>query len=140
MVFCSNLRCKGDKVMVLGENYSLSDDEDKVIRYCSNLYISQGRYRVETSHVPAGNWVLIGGIDSTVVKTSTLTSAGTDAEVEIFSPLRYVTDSVVKVAIEPLNPSELPKMVSGLRKIDKSYPLCHTKVEESGEHVISGTG
>jgi len=31
-------------------------------------------------------------------------------------------------------------MVDGLRKVDKSYPLAKTKVEESGEHVIYGTG
>lgn len=46
----------------------------------------------------------------------------------------------MKTAIEPLNPCELPKMVEGLRKISKSYPLAVTKVEESGEHTISGTG
>ena len=31
-------------------------------------------------------------------------------------------------------------MLSGLRSINKSYPLVATKVEESGEHVIVGTG
>jgi len=31
-------------------------------------------------------------------------------------------------------------MVEGLRKINKSYPLAITKVEESGEHAILGTG
>jgi U5 small nuclear ribonucleoprotein component len=46
----------------------------------------------------------------------------------------------MRVAIEPINPSELPKMLEGLRKINKSYPLATTKVEESGEHVILGTG
>jgi len=55
-------------------------------------------------------------------------------------PLRFQTQSVVKIATEPLNPSELPKMVEGLRKINKSYPLAVTKVEESGEHTILGTG
>lgn len=48
--------------------------------------------------------------------------------------------SVVKVAVEPLNPRELPRMVDALRSINKSYPLAVTKVEESGEHVILGTG
>lgn len=46
----------------------------------------------------------------------------------------------MKVACEPLNPSDLPKMLEGLRKINKSYPLTQTKVEESGEHIIIGTG
>jgi U5 small nuclear ribonucleoprotein component len=31
-------------------------------------------------------------------------------------------------------------MLEGLRKVNKSYPLLNTKVEESGEHVILGTG
>ena len=39
-----------------------------------------------------------------------------------------------------MNPSELPKMLDGLRKVNKSYPLVNTKVEESGEHIILGTG
>lgn len=30
--------------------------------------------------------------------------------------------------------------VEGLRKVNKSYPLLVTKVEESGEHTIYGTG
>ena len=43
-------------------------------------------------------------------------------------PLRFQAASVVKIATEPLNPSELPKMVEGLRKINKSYPMAVTKV------------
>lgn len=34
----------------------------------------------------------------------------------------------------------LPGQVEGLRKINKSYPLALTKVEESGEHAVLGTG
>jgi U5 small nuclear ribonucleoprotein component len=53
----------------------------------------------------------------------------------------------MRVSIEPLNPSgifiaylELPKLLEGLRKINKSYSICKTKKEESGENVILGTG
>jgi U5 small nuclear ribonucleoprotein component len=45
-----------------------------------------------------------------------------------------------KVAIEPITPSELPKMLDGLRKISKTYPLLTTKVEDSGEHTVLGCG
>jgi hypothetical protein len=44
------------------------------------------------------------------------------------------------VLVEPVNPSELPKMLDGLRKVNKSYPLLATRVEESGEHIVLGTG
>lgn len=46
----------------------------------------------------------------------------------------------MKLAVEPLNPAELPKMVDGLRRISKAYPMARTRVEESGEHVLFGTG
>lgn len=46
----------------------------------------------------------------------------------------------MKLAVEPLNPAELPKMVEGLRRVSKSYPMSSTRVEESGEHVLFGTG
>lgn len=47
---------------------------------------------------------------------------------------------MIFVLVEPVNPSELPKMLDGLRKVNKSYPLLNTRVEESGEHVVLGTG
>ena len=49
-------------------------------------------------------------------------------QVHIFRPLKFNTGSVIKIAVEPVNPSELPKMLDGLRKVDKSYPLITTKV------------
>lgn len=54
--------------------------------------------------------------------------------------LKYWTQPVVKIAIEPLIPSELPKMVEAIRKVNKSYLLLKSKVEESGEHVLIGNG
>jgi len=130
----------GQKVKVLGEAYSLEDQEDSAQRVVSKLWLYQSRYRVEVTEVPAGCWVLIEGVEASLVKTGTITAAqGTDS-VCIFRPLAFDTISVMKLAAEPLNPSELPKMLEGLRKLNKAYPLLSTKVEESGEHVIVGTG
>ena len=60
-------------------------------------------------------------------------------DIELFQPLE-LNYSYMKVSVEPLNPSDLPKMTEGLRKIYKSYPACKTKVEESGENIILGIG
>lgn len=40
---------------VLGEAFSLDDDEDQLIREVTHLWIPMGRYRVEVDCVPAGN-------------------------------------------------------------------------------------
>lgn len=130
----------GQEVRVLGENYSLLDEEDSRLLQVGRLWVYESRYKIELNRVPAGNWVLIEGIDQCIVKTSTITEAQNTEDLYIFRPLKFNTQSVIKIAVEPVNPSELPKMLEGLRKANKSYPLLSTRVEESGEHVILGTG
>jgi len=89
-----------------------------------------------------GSIVLISGIDSLVAKSATIASSG---KMPRFSPMRFLrtlskTNPVCKLAMEPLIPSELPKMLSGLRAIQRSYPASRVEVEESGEYVLLGTG
>lgn len=145
----------GDKVKVLGEAYSPEDDEDVAYAVVKSVSIPRGRYKTEVNVAKAGNWVLIDGVDASIVKTATITSTddtmgnngygddNDEDEVRIFAPLKFPQvggESVMKLSVEPLNPAELPKMVEGLRRISKVYPMAVTRVEESGEHVIFGTG
>mgnify|MGYP001571693506 FL=1 len=90
--------------------------------------------------MPAGNFVLLGGVDHSITKTATIVGSDITDELHILRPIKQLTQSVLKVAVEPMNPSELPKMLDGLRKVNKTYPLVETRVEESGEHVLLGTG
>ncbi|XP_014211080.1 116 kDa U5 small nuclear ribonucleoprotein component [Copidosoma floridanum] len=130
----------GERVRVLGEAYTRQDEEDSRVLTVGRLWVSEARYNIELSMVPAGNWVLMEGIDRSIVKTSTITDLTESDDLFIFRPLKFNTQSVIKIAVEPVNPSELPKMLDGLRKVNKSYPLLGTRVEESGEHVVLGTG
>ncbi|KAI9073863.1 hypothetical protein K1719_044177 [Acacia pycnantha] len=130
----------GQSVRVLGEGYSPEDEEDMTVKEVTKLWVYQARDRMPIAEAPPGSWVLIEGVDASIMKTATLCNVDCDEDVYIFRPLQFNTLSVVKTATEPLNPSELPKMVEGLRKISKSYPLAVTKVEESGEHTVLGTG
>ena len=132
----------GQQVRVLGEGYTVDDEEDMTLSTISEISIAESRYNIPVSGVPAGNWVLLSGIDNSIVKTATLVPPRLEdnEDAYIFKPIKHFTESVFKVAVEPINPSELPKMLDGLRKVNKSYPLITTKVEESGEHIILGTG
>ncbi|CAG8473113.1 24812_t:CDS:10 [Cetraspora pellucida] len=132
---------KGQTVRVLGEGYSIDDEEDMTVQEVLDVWIFESRYRIGVDGIPAGNWVLLGGVDNSIVKTATITeNSEEEGHKYIFRSLSFVTTAVLKVAVEPVNPSELPKMLDGLRKINKSYPILITKVEESGEHIILGTG
>ncbi|KAG0012060.1 U5 small nuclear ribonucleoprotein component, partial [Podila clonocystis] len=133
---------QGQKVRVLGEGYTVDDDEDMTVQQVETVSIFESRYRVETREVVAGNWVLLSGVDQSITKTATITGmkAPDSEDFYVFKPLRFLTSAVMKIAIEPVNPSELPKMLEGLRNVNKSYPILTTKVEESGEHIILGPG
>ena len=71
----------GQHVRVLGEGYTLEDEEDSRVSVVGRLWISEARYKVEVSRVPAGNWVLIEGVDEPIVKTSTITQVNDVEEV-----------------------------------------------------------
>lgn len=140
-IFSGTLKV-GAKVRVLGEGYTPDDEEDMTIQTVEGIAIFEARYRVKMSAAPPGSWVIVDGIDQSIMKTATVSDVvpTEDDPLYIFRPLRFNTTSVMKIAVEPVNPTELPKMLDGLRKINKSYPLVQTRVEESGEHVIMGTG
>jgi len=157
-VMCGTLQV-GDKVRVLGEAYTPDDEEDSDLATVTGMAIMQARFRLPVTVATPGQWVLISGIDVPISKSATLVPASytaaapghatggssTDAdaaewhEPRVFAPVRFNTPSVVKVAAEPLRPSDLPRLVAGLRAVSKSYPLAITTVEESGEHTICGT-
>ncbi len=65
--------------------------------------------------------MLLEGLDATITKTATIVAPTLPEEVHIFRTLTFQTLSCVKIATEPLNPSELPKMVclgGGVRGVD----------------------
>ncbi|XP_036355667.1 116 kDa U5 small nuclear ribonucleoprotein component-like [Octopus sinensis] len=134
------------QVRVLGENYSMEDEEDSKMAFVGRLLVSVARYNISVKRISAGNWIMIENIDASISKTSTIVDCDQQvrqigiSQAYIFRPLNFNTCSVIKIAVEPVNPSELPKMLDGLRKVNKSYPLLTTRVEESGEHVVLGTG
>ena len=58
-----------------------------------------------------------------------------------FERLRYISEPVVTVAIEPVRSQDLPKLVDALRKMALEDPTLHVKInEETGEYLMSGMG
>ena len=53
--------------------------------------------------------------------------------------MKFSVSPVVRVAVEAKNPSDLPKLVEGLKRLAKSDPMVQCSIEESGEHIIAGT-
>merc|ERR1719500_783013 len=94
--------------------------------------------RVEAiEDVPAGNICGLVGVDQFLVKTGTIT---TFKEAHNMKVMKFSVSPVVRVAVEPRNAADLPKLVEGLKRLAKSDPMVQCMIEESGEHIIAGAG
>jgi len=60
--------------------------------------------------------------------------------ISLFQVMKFSVSPVVRVAVEPKNPADLPKLVEGLKRLAKSDPMVQCIIEESGEHIIAGAG
>lgn len=89
------------------------------------------------SDVPCGNTVGIGWLDSVIHKTATLTDH--PAAYPIRS-MKYSVSPVVRVAVAPKKPSDLPRLVQGLQKLSNSDPLVVCTKEDTGELIVAGCG
>lgn len=113
---------------------------DLKVETIEELFIPGGRYKVPTNEVTAGNIAFVSGISS-IEKCCSLYS--TSFPELSLRPIHRANDgerSVYKVAVEPEKPSDLPKLVEGLRTLSKCYLSAITKLEESGEHVVLAPG
>merc|ERR1712144_176395 len=54
--------------------------------------------------------------------------------------MKYSVSPVVQVSVAPKNPSDLPKLVEGLKRLSKSDPIVKCFSSESGEHIVAGAG
>lgn len=85
----------------------------------------------------AAPWPPFRGIVCSRLRPGGLTCLLLGSQAQIFRPLKFNTTSVIKIAVEPVNPSELPKMLDGLRKVNKSYPSLTTKVGPGPQQLPS---
>ncbi|CAG5850143.1 unnamed protein product [Menidia menidia] len=145
---------KGQRIFVLGpkydpaqglsllpEGYSATDCVYDVphLSCCSvkSLYLLMGRDLEELEEVPAGNVLGIGGLEEFVLKSATLSESPACPPL---TPLNFEATPIVRVAIEPKHPSEMPKLVHGMRLLNQADPCAEVLIQETGEHVLVTAG
>ena len=99
--------------------------------------IMMGRYVEQVPDIPCGNTCGLVGVDQYILKTGTIFSSDI---AHSFKVMKYSVSPVVRVAVEPKNAADLPKLVEGLKRLSKSDPLVLFYTEESGEHIVAGAG
>jgi len=127
----------GLKCRIMGPNYVPGKKEDLNEKAIQRTILMMGRYIEAIEDVPCGNICGLVGVDQFLVKTGTITTL---KEAHNMKVMKFSVSPVVRVAVEPKNPSDLPKLVEGLKRLSKSDPMVQCIIEESGEHIIAGAG
>ncbi|GAB6032337.1 Elongation factor 2 [Chamberlinius hualienensis] len=125
------------KVRIMGPNYTPGNKEDLYEKSIQRTVLMMGRYNESIKDVPCGNICGLVGVDQFLVKTGTIT---TFKDAHNMKVMKFSVSPVVRVAVEPKNPADLPKFVEGLKRLAKSDPMVECIFEESGEHIIAGAG
>jgi len=129
----------GQELYVLGPKYNPSHPTEHVQKITvTDLYYMMGRDLQALGQVPAGNVFGIGGLEGKILKNGTLCSV--DKGGVNFASLGMGGTPIVRVAVEPKNPSELNRMVEGLKMLEQADPCVEYIVQDNGEHVILTAG
>ncbi|CAK1542205.1 unnamed protein product [Leptosia nina] len=148
---------RGDKVYVLGPKHDpsrilndpsfkvdpnkklkdLLSDEHVTCAEIKSLYILMGRELEDINEAVSGNIIGIGGLDDHILKTAILSST---LACPPFSEIQYAAVPILRVAIEPTYPSQLPELVKGLRLLNQSDSCVQVFLQETGEHVLVTAG
>ena len=100
-----------------------------------NIYM--GNTREIVGFLPAGNIPALLGLDYAVAGETLSTVKGQVA----FESIKYVSEPVVTIAVEPKHPKDLPKLVEALRRVTVEDPNLIVKInEETGETLMAGMG
>lgn len=135
-VFSGTVAC-GQKVRIMGPNYEPGKKTDLYEKSVQRTILMMGRNVEAIEDVPSGNVCGLVGVDQFLVKTGTLTTSKLAHNMRV---MKFSVSPVVRVAVEPKNPADLPKLVEGLKRLSKSDPMVQCIIEESGEHIIAGAG
>ena len=128
----------GQELHIYGPKYSPDHpDEHHEMVTITNLYLIMGRELISLDSVPAGNVFGINGLEGKILKNGTVCSVSPGINL---AGVQLGSAPIVRVALEPVWPADLPKLVEGLRLLNQADSCVQVLVQDSGEHVILTAG
>jgi elongation factor 2 len=102
--------------------------------------IYMGQYREIVESIPSGNLVALLGMEQGRAGETLVSMEHSEGAVG-FESIKYISDPVLTVAVEPKRPTDLPRLIDAMQKLSIQDPnLVATINQETGEYLLSGMG
>ncbi|MEM3783968.1 MAG: elongation factor EF-2 [Candidatus Bathyarchaeia archaeon] len=122
---------EGDQVYLVGAR------KDYRVQQVS-MYM--GAFREVVDRIAAGNIAAILGLDLARAGETLVDVAHKDVMVP-FERIKYVSEPVITIALEPKHPKDLPRLVDAMNRLSIEDPNLVTTInKETGEYLLSGMG
>jgi elongation factor 2 len=129
-VFSGTIR-KGDNLNLIGAERTAKAQQ---------VSIYMGQYREIVDEIPAGNIVALLGL-AEARAGETIVGDEIKDEAVPFESIKYVSDPVLTIAVEPKKPTDLPKLIDAMQKMSIMDPNLVTTInQETGEYLMAGMG
>jgi elongation factor 2 len=121
----------GDKVYLVGVG------KEYTVKQVS-MYM--GAFREVVNRITAGNIAALVGLDLASAGETLVDIKHKDVIVP-FERIKYLSEPVIRIAIDPKNPKDLPRLVEVMNRLSVEDPnLVATTDEETGQYLLSGMG
>jgi elongation factor 2 len=118
-----------------GQTINIIDEKREGRIQSVNFFM--GNQREQVGELGAGNIPALLGLADCRAGNTLSSVKG----IQMFEGVKYVSEPVVQIAIEPKHPKDLPKLVDILKQLTIEDPNLIVKIdEESGETIIAGMG
>lgn len=121
----------GDKIYLVGVG------KEYTVKQVS-MYM--GAFREVVNRITAGNIAALVGLDLASAGETLVDIKHKDVIVP-FERIKYLSEPVIRIAIDPKNPKDLPRLVEVMNRLSVEDPnLVATTDEETGQYLLSGMG
>ncbi|CAG9467028.1 unnamed protein product [Pedinophyceae sp. YPF-701] len=130
----------GMKARIMGSNFVVGEKKDLYTKAIQRTVLCMGRRQDAVEDVPCGNTCALVGLDQYIAKTATIVDSDA-VDAHPMKPMKFSVSPVVRVAVTTKDPSLLPKLVEGLKRLSRSDPMvqCSTD-DETKQCIIAGAG
>ncbi|ODQ61879.1 hypothetical protein WICANDRAFT_27579 [Wickerhamomyces anomalus NRRL Y-366-8] len=129
----------GQELTILEPKYDPTNPNEHIQKATiTELYLLMGKELVPLDEVPSGNIAGIGGLAGKILKNGTLIEP--DVVGVNLAGISLLSPPIVRVALEPVNPTQMDKLERGLQLLNQADPCVQTFLEDTGEHILATAG